>query len=130
MNRFELMPPIQIADAASSPKRSKEWNTARFSINAQSPRKAYGVEAVSRSVIVLEGAQRRQQVTCNSVGRDSASLLAELKRRITADVQLPHGVYAAYGGCRELLVHSTLAGVGIVLLLAIISATDATSCSC
>jgi Cu/Ag efflux pump CusA len=60
--------------------------------------------ADSRSVIVHEGAQRRQQVTCNSVGRDSASLLAELKRRITADVQLPPGVYAAYGGVFVALV--------------------------
>jgi Cu/Ag efflux pump CusA len=84
--------------------------------------------ADSRSVIVHEGAQRRQQVTCNAVGRDSASLLGELKRRVAAEVTLPHGVYATYGGSaeaqrgtrRELLVHSTLAGIGIVLLLAVV----------
>ena len=84
--------------------------------------------ADSRSVIVHEGAQRRQQVTCNAAGRDSASLLAELKRRVIAEVALPSGVYASYGGSAEaqrstrseLLVHSTLAGVGIVLLLAIV----------
>jgi len=84
--------------------------------------------ADSRSVIIHEGAQRRQQVTCNAVGRDSASVLAELKRHIAVDVQLPHGVYATYTGSaeaqrgtrRELLVHSTLAGVGIVLLLSVV----------
>jgi len=84
--------------------------------------------ADSRSAIVHEGAQRRQQVTCNVAERDSASVLADIKRRIAADVQLPHGVYVTYGGSaeaqrgtrRELLVHSTLAGVGIVLLLAVI----------
>jgi CzcA family heavy metal efflux pump len=82
----------------------------------------------SRSDIVHEGAQRRQQVTCNAVGRDSAGVLAELKRRLAAEVTLPRGVYATYGGSaeaqrgtrRELLVHSALAGVGIVLLLAIV----------
>jgi len=84
--------------------------------------------ADSRSVIVHEGAQRRQQVTCNAVGRDSAGVLAELKRRLAAEVVLPHGVYEAYGGSaeaqrstrRELLIHSTLTGAGIVLLLAIV----------
>jgi Cu/Ag efflux pump CusA len=84
--------------------------------------------ADSRSVIVHEGAQRRQQVTCNAVGRDSASVLAELKRHIADEVQLPHGVYATYAGSaeaqrgtrRELRVHSMLASVGIVLLLSVV----------
>lgn len=82
----------------------------------------------SRSVIVHEGAQRRQQVTCNVAGRDSASFFAELKKRIAKEVALPRGVYAAYAGSaeaqrgtrRELLVHSLLAGAGIVLLLAVV----------
>ena len=84
--------------------------------------------ADSRSVIVHENAQRRQQVTCNVAGRDSASFLKELKRRVTAEAKLPPGVYPTYGGSaeaqrgtrRELLVHSTLAGVGILLLLAVV----------
>jgi CzcA family heavy metal efflux pump len=84
--------------------------------------------ANSRSVIVHENAQRRQQVTCNVAGRDSASFLKELKRRVTAEAQLPPGVYPTYGGSaeaqrgtrRELLVHSALAGAGILLLLAVV----------
>jgi CzcA family heavy metal efflux pump len=84
--------------------------------------------ADSRSVIVHENAQRRQQVTCNVAGRDSASFLKELKRRVVAEAKLPPGVYPTYGGSaeaqrgtrRELLVHSTLAGVGILLLLAVV----------
>jgi Cu/Ag efflux pump CusA len=81
-----------------------------------------------RSVIVHESAQRRQQVTCNVVGRDSAGFLAELKRRIAAQVSLPRGVYATYRGSaeaqratrRELLIHSVLAGLGVVLLLGVV----------
>ena len=84
--------------------------------------------AESRGAIVHEGARRRQQVTCNVAGRDSASFLAELKQRVRAGVVLPAGVYVAYGGSaeaqrgarRELLVHSLLAGAGIVMLLAVV----------
>ncbi len=81
-----------------------------------------------RYVVVHEGAQRRQQVTCNVEGRDIASFVAELKRQVTAQVDFPTGVYPVYGGSaeaqtharRELLLHSALAGVGIVLLLAMV----------
>jgi len=84
--------------------------------------------ADSRSVIVHENAQRRQQVTCNVAGRDSASFLKELKRRVAAEAKLPPGVYPTYGGSaeaqrdtrRELLVHSALAGAGILLLLGMV----------
>ena len=80
----------------------------------------------ARSVIVHEGAQRRQQVACNVAGRDAASFLADLKTRLARDVKFPPGVYPVYAGSaeaqrgarRELLVHALLAGAGIVLLLA------------
>ncbi len=80
----------------------------------------------TRSVIVHEGGQRRQQVTCNVAERDASGFLAELKARIAREVNLPPGIYPVYGGSaevrrsaqRELLVHSLLAGAGIVLLLA------------
>jgi CzcA family heavy metal efflux pump len=81
-----------------------------------------------RYVVVHEGAQRRQQITCNVEGRDIASFVAELKRQVTAKVDFPAGIYPAYGGSaeeqsrarRELLLHSALAGIGIVLLLAMV----------
>lgn len=80
----------------------------------------------SRSVIVHEGAQRRQQVTCNVVGRDSASFIADLKSRIAREVTFPRGIYPVYAGSaeaqrasnRQLLVHALLASAGIILLLA------------
>jgi len=82
----------------------------------------------SRSAIVHEAAQRRQQVTCNVVGRDTAGFLAELKRRVAREAQLPPGVYPVYAGSaeeqrgarRDLLVHSLLAALGILLLLAVV----------
>jgi CzcA family heavy metal efflux pump len=81
-----------------------------------------------RSAIVHESAQRRQQVTCNVMKRDSASFMAELKRRVSTEVTLPPGVYAGFGGSAEaqrstrqvLLVHALLAAAGIILLLAIV----------
>jgi Cu/Ag efflux pump CusA len=81
-----------------------------------------------RHMIVHDGARRRQQVVCNVEGRDVASFLAELKERVADEVRFPAGVYPAYGGSaelqararRELLVHSVLAGAGIVLLLALV----------
>jgi CzcA family heavy metal efflux pump len=84
--------------------------------------------SAGRTSIVHEGARRRQQVTCNVAGRDVGSFLAELKAKLTEQVELPAGVYAAFGGSaalqararRELLVHSALAGAGIVLLLALV----------
>lgn len=81
-----------------------------------------------RQTIVHEGARRRQQVTCNVEGRDVASFMAELKRQMAAQVKFPAGVYAAFGGSaelqararRELVLHSALAGGGILLLLALV----------
>ena len=75
-----------------------------------------------------EGAQRLQQVTCNAAGRDVASLAAEVKRKIAAQVNFPPGMFAVYAGSaqaetqarHDLLVHSLLAGAGIVLLLAVL----------
>ena len=81
-----------------------------------------------RYAVAHEGAQRRQQVTCNVAGRDMASFVAEMKKQIAAKVSFPAGVYPAFGGSglaqsgakRELLWHSAIAGVGIVLLLSIV----------
>ncbi|MEY2466216.1 MAG: hypothetical protein QOD03_737, partial [Verrucomicrobiota bacterium] len=81
-----------------------------------------------RYSILHEGARRRQTVTCNVSGRDVASFMAEAQKQIAARVQLPAGVYLEFGGAaeeeskarNELLLHSAMAGVGIVLLLAIL----------
>lgn len=82
----------------------------------------------SRSAIVHEGAQRRQQATCNTAGRGADAVLAEIKRRLAAEAPLPPGVYATFSGSaeaqrtahRELLLHSLLAGAGMIILLGIV----------
>lgn len=84
--------------------------------------------STGRYVIVHEGAQRRQQVTCNVAGRDMASFVEEVKKQIASRVSFPAGVYPGFGGSglaqraarQELLLHSAIAGIGIVLLLAIV----------
>jgi len=81
-----------------------------------------------RYSILHDGARRRQTVTCNPAGRDVASFVADAQRQIGAKVKLPPGVYLEYSGAaqeqakarQELLIHSLIAGVGIVLLLAIV----------
>ena len=79
-----------------------------------------------RYAVNHEGGQRLQQVTCNVAGRDVASFAANVRHAVAAKVHFPSGTYAVYTGAakaeeqarRDLIVHSLLAGAGIVLLLA------------
>ncbi len=78
-----------------------------------------------RYMILHEGARRRQAVTCNVQGRDLAGFVEDAKHAV-ADIHLPPRVYAVFGGAaemqaearNELLLHSGIAGIGILLLLA------------
>jgi len=84
--------------------------------------------ATGRYLVAHEGARRRQQVTANVAGRDLASFVQEMKQQIAARLSFPPGVYLTFGGSglaqaaakRELLLHSAIAGVGIILLLSIV----------
>jgi CzcA family heavy metal efflux pump len=84
-------------------------------------------ETSGRYVILHEGAQRVQAVTCNVTGRSAPSFVAEAQKRIER-LSLPAGTYITFGGTaaaqarsrRDLLVHSLLAGLGIVLLLSVV----------
>jgi len=84
--------------------------------------------SAGRYAILHDGARRRQTVTCNPSGRDVASFVAQAKKLIEAKVKFPARVYPVYSGAaeeqalarRELLLHSIIAGAGIVLLLAIV----------
>ncbi len=81
-----------------------------------------------RSTILHEGARRRQTVTCATSGRDVSSFVAEATKQVAAKVSFPPGTYAAFSGAaqakekaqRELLLHSGIAAVGILLLLSIV----------
>ena len=83
--------------------------------------------ANSRYMVAHDGARRRQQVTCNIASGDAAAFAKEVKKQIGSKVSLPVGVYLTYSGSaeaqsaarRDLLIHSLVAAVGIILLLAI-----------
>src|SRR5262249_32501116 len=79
-----------------------------------------------RYEILHEGARRRQTVTCHPT-RDVVSFVADAQRAVAAQVKMPPGVYAVFGGeaqaqapgRNQLLVHSAVAGIAVVLLLAV-----------
>jgi CzcA family heavy metal efflux pump len=81
-----------------------------------------------RHSILHDGGRRRQTITCNPAGRDVASFVAEARREIEGKIKLPHGTYVTFEGAaeaasaarRQLLTHSAIAAVGIILLLAVV----------
>jgi CzcA family heavy metal efflux pump len=81
-----------------------------------------------RHSILHEGARRRQTITCNPEGRDVTSFVAEAKKQVAAQVNFPAGVYAVFTGAaeaqaaatRQLLLHTAIAAVGILLLLTVV----------
>ncbi|WP_191970945.1 efflux RND transporter permease subunit [Methylobacterium soli] len=86
-------------------------------------------ETSGRYQVQHQGAQRVQAVTANVVGRDIDSFVTAAKRKIAREVRLPEGVYVSFSGSaeaqgrarRDLLTYSALAGLGIVLLLAVVT---------
>jgi CzcA family heavy metal efflux pump len=84
-------------------------------------------ESSSRYIVLHQGARRVQTITCNVVGRGVASFVADAKGRIDR-ITLPPGSYVEFSGTaaaqaqsrRDLIAHSLLAGLGIVLLLSIV----------
>ena len=91
-----------------------------------------------RSLISHEGARRRQTVTCNVArpdqdphGRDVASFVADAKHQVDEKVKFPRGVYPQFAGeaearekaQRQILLHSAIAAVGILMLLSVVFKT-------
>ena len=75
--------------------------------------------------VLHERGRRLQTVTANVAGRDVEDVEAELRERIASSVRLGPGNYVVFAGTAraqarartELLIHSTFALAGIVLLL-------------
>jgi CzcA family heavy metal efflux pump len=82
---------------------------------------------LARSVVDHQDGLRRQVVVASSKGADQAGYAEQARKSISAQVQLPPGVFLRYGGAAqaqaaardELLLHSAAAFVLIVLLLAL-----------
>ncbi|TLY70102.1 MAG: efflux RND transporter permease subunit [Gammaproteobacteria bacterium] len=80
-----------------------------------------------RTGIMHEGARRRQVVTLNPTTSDIGGFVARLQKAIARRVSLPPTVYLEFAGAasgarqarHELLVHSGLAALGIMLLLSL-----------
>ena len=75
------------------------------------------------------GGQRVQAVTANVIGRDVASFVADARTALAEKVQLPAGVHIEFAGSaqaqaearRNLLMNSLVAGLGILMLLAVVT---------
>jgi CzcA family heavy metal efflux pump len=86
-------------------------------------------EVAGRYQILHEGARRVQTVTANVAGTDVAAFVQAAKAAIAAKVELPSGSYVQFAGTaeaqarsrRDLVFNTVIAGVGIVLLLSIVT---------
>jgi Cu/Ag efflux pump CusA len=86
-------------------------------------------ETAGRYQVSHLGGQRLQTVTANVAGRDVGSFVQNAQAAVAANVELPNGVYVEFAGSaqaqaqslRDLLIHSSIAAVGIVLLLSIVT---------
>ncbi|MCC8967918.1 efflux RND transporter permease subunit [Bradyrhizobium sp. Pear76] len=86
-------------------------------------------ETSGRYQVIRRDAQRAQTVTANVSGRDLESFVAAAKRKLAREVKLPPGAHIEFAGAaeaqaqsrRDLLVNSAMAGIGIVLLLAVVT---------
>lgn len=76
-----------------------------------------------------QGGRRLQSITLDVEGRDVASFVADARSAIASEISLPNGTYVEFSGAaeaqaeaqRDLIVKSLFAGVGIVLLLSIVT---------
>ncbi|OGT65211.1 MAG: acriflavin resistance protein [Gammaproteobacteria bacterium RIFCSPLOWO2_02_FULL_47_50] len=75
--------------------------------------------------ILHRGAQRVQTVTTHVENRDLESFMDELKERVLEEIRFPAGTYPEFTGAsierakarEELILHSTLAGIGVLILI-------------
>ncbi len=84
-------------------------------------------ETSGRYIILHQGARRVATVTCNVAGRDTPSFVSEAEKNMLQMTPAP-GTYLDFAGTaaaeaqsrRDLLIHSLLAGLGIILLLSVV----------
>lgn len=85
-------------------------------------------ETSGRYIVLHNGARRVQTITCNVAGRDVNSFVAEARAQIGGSIKLPIGSYVEFTGAAEaqarsthdLIVHSLLASIALILLLSLV----------
>jgi Cu/Ag efflux pump CusA len=85
-------------------------------------------EASGRYAILHDGARRVQTITLNVAGGNVDAFVQSAQRQIAAKANLAPGNYVQFGGTaeaqaqsrRDLLAHSALAALGVVLLLSVV----------
>ena len=85
-------------------------------------------EASGRYIVLHNGARRVQTITANVSGRDVNSFVSDAKALIAGSVKLPAGSYVEFTGAaaaqaqstHDLIAHSLLAGIALVLLLSLV----------
>jgi Cu/Ag efflux pump CusA len=78
-----------------------------------------------------QGARRVQTVTANVAGRDLTSFVREAKAQVAARILLPAETYVEFAGAaeaqsrsqRDLFLNTLMAGIGILLLLSMVTRT-------
>jgi CzcA family heavy metal efflux pump len=85
-------------------------------------------ERSGRYIVLHSGARRVQTITANVSGRDISSFVQEAQRQLREKLKLPAGSYVEFTGTaaaqaqsrRDLILHSALAGLAIVVLLSVV----------
>lgn len=82
---------------------------------------------IGPNAINRENARRRMVIRCNTQGRDLASAVSEIRRRVDQNIDLPEGYFIEYGGQFEsqqratrtilLLAGASVIGMFVVLLV-------------
>jgi CzcA family heavy metal efflux pump len=111
-----------ITDVASLPLRNSNGTNVRMQQLADI------YETSGRFTVLHDGTRRVQAVTCNLTGRSAISFVAEARSQVVSKVSLPAGTYVDFTGAakaqartsRDLIAHSLLAGIGIIMLLSIV----------
>jgi Cu/Ag efflux pump CusA len=112
----------RITDVALLPLRNSNGTNVRMQQLADI------YETSGRFNVLHDGTRRVQTVTCNLTGRSPSSFVAEARSQVLSKVSLPAGTYVDFTGAakaqarssRDLIAHSLLAGIGIIMLLSIV----------
>ena len=125
-----ILPPDQrskVEQVAALPLRSAAGQVVRLGAVAEIK------ESSGRFQVSHQRAQRLQTIVANVDGRDLSPFVAEAKALVERKVSLPEGAYVQFTGeaqaqaqaRKDLMVNAGLAGMGIMLLLAVITGSGA-----